>query len=320
MCLLSYIKKKQRKFKYGTLYSVSVSIVPDAISYFIEKGLLSRFPVTCNVARGGSLFDSSLQEYLITSINLYHYHILSSIFVYKKIRWDSFGFFYSSTMQPVIYAVLLIVYLVLKYFIPFLNRVLFSPKSGTVNSVSKSLSHSFSKSTFDQINLIAGLGVEGDSHLGVEVQHLSRRHITPNPPNLRQVHLIHSELFDELKVLDKDGKSYDINPGDLGENIMMQGLDVLSLSVGTRLRFINNGEDGKGKCAIVRVSGLRNPCPQISKFQDGLLQRCLDKDEAGKILERKTGIMSVVEAGGVVKKGAKILVYEPWVFKKMDMV
>ncbi|KAE8447454.1 hypothetical protein EG329_010727 [Mollisiaceae sp. DMI_Dod_QoI] len=154
-----------------------------------------------------------------------------------------------------------ILYPVLYYLAIFVKRLFLSHHSGVVLSVSKSPTHSFSKPTFDEITLIAGLGVEGDSHLGVEVQHLSRRKAVPIPPNLRQVHLIQSELFDEFKAIGDNGKSYDINPGDLGENITTRGLDVLNLSVGTRLKFINEGKDGNSKCAVVRVTGLRNPCP-----------------------------------------------------------
>ncbi|CZR50940.1 uncharacterized protein PAC_00814 [Phialocephala subalpina] len=225
-------------------------------------------------------------------------------------------------MYQLVYAafIVLILYTSVYYLIPSIKWIFFSHKLGTVISVSRSPTHSFSKPTFNEIILIANLGVEGDSHLGVEVQHLSRRKALPIPPNLRQVHLIQSELFDEFKAIGPDGKGYDINPGDLGENITTRGLDVLNLSVGTRLKFVNEGEDENGKCAVVRVTGLRNPCPQISKFREGLMARCVVKDENGKVVERKAGIMSVVEAGGVVKKGTRIVVKNPWMFKKQDMV
>lgn len=225
-------------------------------------------------------------------------------------------------MYKLFYAIftIAVLYISIYHVAPFIKRICFSHKSGTVISVSKSPAHTFSKPTFSEITLIAGLGVEGDSHLGAEVQHLSRRKVVPIPPNLRQVHLIQSELFDEFKAVGPNGKSYDINPGDLGENITTRGLDVLNLSVGTRLKFVNEGDDENGKCAIVKVTGLRNPCPQISQFREGLMARCVVKDENGKVVERKAGVMSVVETGGVVKKGARIVVKEPWIFKKQDMV
>ncbi|KAF8866583.1 PK beta-barrel-protein domain-containing protein-like protein [Acephala macrosclerotiorum] len=225
-------------------------------------------------------------------------------------------------MYQLVYAIftVLVLYASIYHLIPLIKRIFFSHKSGIVISISKSPTHTFSKPAFEEITLIAGLGVEGDSHFGVEVQHLSRRKAIPIPPNLRQVHLIQSELFDEFKTTGPNGKSYDINPGDLGENITTRGLDILNLSVGTRLQFVNVGENENARCAVVRVTGLRNPCLQISKFREGLLERCVVKDENGKVVERKAGIMSVVEAGGVVKQGARIVVNEPWLFRKQDRV
>lgn len=197
---------------------------------------------------------------------------------------------------------------------------------GTVISVSKSAKHEFSKDLVDSIILLAGLGVEGDSHLGVDVQHLFRRvGNPPYPPNLRQVHLIQAELFEEFRVKDEMGGSYDVGPGDLGENITTRGLDVLGLGEGARLRFVNHGEeahreDKEKDVPTVRITGLRNPCWQISKFKTGLQERCIVRDEQRKIVGRKAGIMGVVEVGGVIKKGAVILVEAPEVFKPLGQV
>ena len=90
--------------------------------------------------------------------------------------------------------------------------------------------HGFSKVTVDIIKLVEGSGVEGDAHSGVTVQHRSRVRANPSTPNLRQVHLIHEELFDELRAA-----GHDVRPGGLGENITTSGLDVLGLPAGTRL-------------------------------------------------------------------------------------
>jgi MOSC domain-containing protein YiiM len=207
-----------------------------------------------------------------------------------------------------------------------------SKESGEILSVSLSITHAFSKTPLPSITLLENLGVEGDCHAGVNVQHRSRLHIQPAPPNLRQVHLIQSELFAEFEK-DGNGKKYVVRPGELGENITTRGLDLLALGRGTRLHFLNprmgqreeaneRGEErwwkGKGKVnemegdhAIVRVTGLRNPCLQISKFQAGLQERCLVRNAGREIVERKAGIMSVVEVGGVVMKGARIAVEAP---------
>ncbi|MGW1229270.1 MOSC domain-containing protein [Streptomyces sp. NPDC001515] len=169
--------------------------------------------------------------------------------------------------------------------------------SGTVTAVSRNETYSFTKPNRDSVTLLTGLGVEGDVHAGVTVKHRSRIAQDPTRPNLRQVHLIHAELFDELREA-----GYEIAPGDLGENVTTHGIDLLALPVGTRLRL--------GAEAVVEVTGLRNPCLQIDTFRTGLLKRVVGRDETGAVV-RKAGIMSVVAAGGVVRPGDPIEVRLP---------
>ncbi|MFI1098002.1 MOSC domain-containing protein [Streptomyces sp. NPDC020917] len=161
--------------------------------------------------------------------------------------------------------------------------------SGSVIAVSRDGTHRFSKANQDSIRLLAGLGVEGDAHLGVTVQHLSRIAQDPTQPNLRQVHLIHAELFDDLRLA-----GYDVAPGDLGENVTTRGLDLLGLPVGTLLHL--------GPDAVVEVTGLRNPCLQIDRFRSGLLKQVVGRDEGGAVI-RKGGIMGVVLTGGELRPG-----------------
>lgn len=168
---------------------------------------------------------------------------------------------------------------------------------GTVTAVSRDGEHSFSKPNRAGIRLLAGLGVEGDAHAGVTVQHRSRVARDPTQPNLRQVHLIHEELFAEVGA---DG--FDVAPGELGENITTSGIDLLGLPVGTLLRI--------GDEAVVEVTGLRNPCLQIDDYQDGLLKKVVGRDEAGNLV-RKAGIMSIVLVGGEVRPGDTITVQLP---------
>ncbi|MBW2385867.1 MAG: MOSC domain-containing protein [Deltaproteobacteria bacterium] len=149
--------------------------------------------------------------------------------------------------------------------------------SGIVIAVSRCATHSMSKSTQDQIRLIEGLGVEGDAHLGQRVQHLSRVKRDPTQPNLRQVHIIHSELFNELE---KAG--FEVSPGLMGENITTANVDLLALSTGTHLHL--------GESAVVEVTGLRNPCNQLDGLQEGLMAATLDRDEEGELI-RRAGIM-----------------------------
>jgi MOSC domain-containing protein YiiM len=168
---------------------------------------------------------------------------------------------------------------------------------GEVLSVSRDAAHAFSKQTFESIRLLDGLGVEGDAHMGKTVQHRSRVAQNPNQPNLRQVHLIHSELFDELR-----DAGFHVQPGQLGENITTRGIDLLGLPAGTGLAI--------GETAVIEITGLRNPCTQIDDFQSGLLRAVLDHDEHGNLV-RKAGVMGIVITGGEVRVGDRIRVSLP---------
>ena len=167
----------------------------------------------------------------------------------------------------------------------------------TVTAVSLSTGHRFSKSPQLWIRLVAGIGVEGDAHSGTTVKHRSRVKRDPNAPNLRQVHLIHAELHDELAA-----EGFDVAPGELGENVTTRGVDLLSLPEGTLLRL--------GATAVVRLTGLRNPCVQIDRFQAGLLEAMVERTPDGGI-RRKSGVMSVVVEGGDVRPGDVIEVVLP---------
>jgi MOSC domain-containing protein YiiM len=166
-----------------------------------------------------------------------------------------------------------------------------------VTAVSRAAEHEFSKPTVDRIRLLEGLGVEGDAHLGETVQHRSRVARDPTQPNLRQVHLIHEELHDELRA-----RAFDVAPGVMGENVTTRGIDLLALPTGTRLKL--------GPEAVIEVTGLRNPCVQLDRYQQGLMAAVLDRDEHGELV-RKSGVMAVVLAGGDVRAGDPIAVELP---------
>ncbi|MFT5184297.1 MAG: MOSC domain-containing protein YiiM [Flavobacteriales bacterium] len=154
-----------------------------------------------------------------------------------------------------------------------------------------------SKTIVSAITLLKGLGVQGDAHLGKRVKHRSRVRANPNQPNLRQVHLIQSELLEELFA-----KGFHIQPGDMGENIFTVGIDLLALPCGTILKI--------GPEARVEITGLRNPCNQLNGIKPGLMQALLDKDEDGNLV-RKAGIMGVVLHGGEVKPADQIEIMLP---------
>lgn len=178
---------------------------------------------------------------------------------------------------------------------------------GKVIAVSHSTEHNFSKKNQERILLIAGLGVAGDAHMGTTVKHRSRVAQYPTQPNLRQVHLIHAELFDELQR-----SGFRVTPGQLGENITTFGIDLLGLPTGTRL-FI-------GENAVIEVTGLRNPCKQIDDFQPGLLSKVISRDEHGGLI-RKAGIMGIVLASGHIAPGDNIHIeLPPQPYRALDRV
>ena len=166
-----------------------------------------------------------------------------------------------------------------------------------VVAVSKSASHHFSKELYDSISLIEGMGVEGDCHFGKTVQHRSRVAVDPTQPNLRQVHLIHSELLEELESV-----GHTVSSGELGENVLTRGIDLLDLPKGTRVKL--------GEHAVVEITGLRNPCQQVEDFQGGLLSKVAFKDNNGIII-RKTGVMGIVLVSGSIRPEDKIEVELP---------
>jgi MOSC domain-containing protein YiiM len=166
-----------------------------------------------------------------------------------------------------------------------------------VVSVSSSDTHGFSKQALACIQLLAGLGVEGDAHCGVTVKHRSRVARDPAQPNLRQVHLIHAELFDELRT-----QGFEVSPGQIGENITTCDIDLLSLPAGAELHI--------GPSAVVQVTGLRNPCEQLNQFKAGLTAAVLGRTPEGKLI-RKAGVMGVVIASGAVRPGDAISVKLP---------
>jgi hypothetical protein len=168
---------------------------------------------------------------------------------------------------------------------------------GEVVAVCCSPKHTFSKPCVELIRLVEGLGVEGDAHCGATVKHRSRVAVDPTQPNLRQVHLIHAELHDELRE-----SGFTVAAGQIGENITTRGLDLLALPRNTRLHV--------GTDAIITITGLRHPCEQLDAFQPGLMNAVLDHDESGRLI-RKSGIMGVVTLGGEVRTGDTIEVELP---------
>jgi MOSC domain-containing protein YiiM len=168
--------------------------------------------------------------------------------------------------------------------------------TASVVAVHRSASHSFSKQAEMAIHLIEGIGVEGDAHSGTTVKHRSRVRQNPNQPNLRQVHLIHAELHDQLNAA-----GYHVTAGDMGENITTRGIDLLGLPTGAHLEIGG---------AIIEVTGLRNPCYQLDQFEQGLMEACLNRADDGSLI-RLAGVMGIVLKSGDVRPGDAIEVLLP---------
>ncbi len=177
------------------------------------------------------------------------------------------------------------------------RQTMSTPPGALVIAVSRSASHTLSKPNQDAIRLVPGLGVEGDAHLGKTVQHRSRVAHDPRQPNLRQVHLIHVELHDELRAA-----GFHVSAGQMGENITTRGIDLLNLPPGTRLHL--------GATAVVEITGLRDPCTQLDRIRPGLMAATLARDGRGALV-RKAGVMGIVVTGGEVRPGDSISVEVP---------
>ncbi len=166
-----------------------------------------------------------------------------------------------------------------------------------VRAVASRNGHGLGKSVCPEIHLIAGQGVAGDAHCGERVKHRSRVAQNPDQPNLRQVHLVHAELLDEL-----GGKGFDVPPGALGENILTRGIDLLALPTGAQLAFPSG--------AVIEITGLRNPCIQLNGHTPGLMDALLDRAPDGALI-RKGGVMGIVLSGGIVRTGDALLLTRP---------
>ncbi|WP_217230439.1 MOSC domain-containing protein [Streptomyces anulatus] len=170
--------------------------------------------------------------------------------------------------------------------------------SGRVTAVSRNERYGFSKPVHPFITLLAGLGVDGDVHAGTTIRHQFRMTYEPDLPNLRQVHLMHEELFEELAL-----KGFDVSAGRLGENVTTAGVDLLGLPTGTLLRL--------GEEAVLEVTGLRNPCAKINDFHEGLLAEVFALDPVSGEFTFKSGVMAVVRVGGTVRAGDSVEVELP---------
>jgi hypothetical protein len=163
-----------------------------------------------------------------------------------------------------------------------------SKQKGIVVSVSRDDDHRFSKPLVASVRLIEGYGIEGDAHAGRFMKHRYLVKRQPTLANNRQVHLIQFDLFRELAKL-----GFEVNPGELGENITTSGIDLLALPLGCLLRV--------GTSAAVELTGLRTPCGYIDRFRKGLKRAMIVRTDAGPTF--RAGVLGVVRATGEVACG-----------------
>jgi MOSC domain-containing protein YiiM len=178
---------------------------------------------------------------------------------------------------------------------------------GTVHAVSLSDKHSIRKFNRSYINIVEGFGVEGDAHAGRNVKHRYLVKKDPERRNLRQVHLISQEIYRELQE-----RGFHLHPGEMGENITTEGIDLMNLPTGTLLNV--------GDTVVLQVTGMREPCSLLNQVTDGLMKAVIDKSDRGEII-RKAGIMTVVKKGGIVTPNDPIaIILPPEPHKKMTPV
>ena len=186
-------------------------------------------------------------------------------------------------------------------------RANIDPTGASVVAVHRNPVHGFTKEPAAEIRLLEGLGVEGDAHCGAFVKHRSRVAVDPRQPNLRQIHLLHAEAFDELAA-----KGFALYPGAIGENVTTSGVPLLDLPHGALLHL--------GAEAVVELTGLRNPCRQLDRFAPGLMGAMVERGADGRLL-RKAGVMGIVRRGGLVRAGDLLRVsLPPGPFTRLDKI
>lgn len=167
---------------------------------------------------------------------------------------------------------------------------------GRIAGLASDRKHRFSKRAQHSLNFLEGLGIEDDAHAGQFVRHRYLARYGLRMLNMRQVHLIPSELLDALRREDEE-----LGPGDLGENVLTVGLDLEIMPLGTTLRL--------GVAATVELTGLRTPCVLIDRFRAGLKQKMIvAQQERPKF---RCGVMAIVRSSGKVTIGDAIGVEFP---------
>lgn len=142
---------------------------------------------------------------------------------------------------------------------------------GKIVSINISDRKGVRKRPVEEVILKAEYGIEGDAHASSEWH--------------RQISLLAIESIRKMQTL-----GLDVKPGDFAENITTEGIDLLSLPIGTHMTI--------GKEIEVEVSQIGKECHT----------RCAIYYQAGDCVMPKEGIFVRVLKGGKIRIGDEIVV------------
>ena len=162
-----------------------------------------------------------------------------------------------------------------------------STNHGVVFAVCRKAEPGLPKYEVDSIQLIENFGVEGDYHAGRFVRHRHLAKKDPAKPNLRQVLLVDTSIYDAIAR-----KAIQLEPGMMGENILLKDTSVMKLGIGAQL------EIGEARLEITEV---RNPCYQLNEMHHDLLKAVAFKKD-GEVI-RNAGMLAIVIMGGRIEPG-----------------
>lgn len=141
---------------------------------------------------------------------------------------------------------------------------------GRVLAVNISDAKGTKKTNVQSCTLLKDFGLEGDAHGG---------------PWHRQVSLLANESVEKMKV-----RGLNVGFGDFAENITTEGIDLVSLPIGTEIRI--------GNSIVLRVTQIGKECHE----------RCAIYYQAGDCVMPREGIFAEVVHEGEVKVGDEILI------------
>jgi MOSC domain-containing protein YiiM len=168
-------------------------------------------------------------------------------------------------------------------------------KSGSVLAVCFNPQPGLPKPQASRITLIEDWGVQGDYHAGKTIRHRYLARKDPTRPNNRQVLLVDTVIHKMVRE-----KGIQLAPGDLGENILVEGIDLMALPVGTRLQVGS---------AILELTEIRDPCSQLDGVHPGL-HRAVEIHTADGI-QSQAGMLGVIIRGGIVRPEDTVQVIRP---------